>query len=78
MESRERLHVHPSPKGLRSISTTDTPCLESIVRNRRLFEKVQALKTDDRALEEAARRTLGVVRDNEIVYMFDSPSGDPH
>jgi cell division protein FtsB len=43
------------------------------VRNRQLFEDVQALKTDDRALEEVARRTLGVVREDEIVYVFESP-----
>ena len=47
---------------------------DRIVRNRQLFERVEALRTDDRALEEVARTALGVVREDEIVYVF-GPDG---
>ena len=56
-----------------TLANRSTQAYQSIVRNRQLFEDVQALKTDDRALEEVARRTLGVVREDEIVYVFESP-----
>ncbi len=47
-----------------------------IVRNSDLREQVDALRTDDRALEEVARSTLGVVRDDEIVYVFPASADD--
>jgi cell division protein FtsB len=58
-----------------TLAARSTQAYDSIVRNRRLFERVQALRTNDRALEETARKTLGVVRDNEIVYVFEPPDG---
>lgn len=41
-----------------------------IVRNRELAEEIAALETDDRLLEEMARRRLGVVGRDEVVVVF--------
>jgi len=46
---------------------------ERIARNRTLLEELQGLRTDNKALEKAARTTLGVVNDNEIVVVFRDP-----
>jgi cell division protein FtsB len=44
-------------------------------RNRRLREAIARLKTDDVYLEGLARRQLGFVRRNELVYRFRRPGG---
>lgn len=36
-----------------------------------LRRKVQGLRTDDRALEKAARNELGMAREDEVVVIFD-------
>ena len=46
-----------------------------ITRNRALDERLQGLRTDQRMVEEAARSTLGVVHDDEIVLVFTHPRG---
>ena len=46
-----------------------------IARNRALDEKLLGLRTDQRMVEEAARSTLGVVHDDEIVLVFTHPRG---
>jgi cell division protein FtsB len=46
-----------------------------IVRNRDLAAKIDAVRTDDRLLEELARARLGVVGRDEIVFVF--PADDP-
>lgn len=46
---------------------------ERIARNRAMLERVRELRTDQKALEEAARTTLGVVNENEIVIVFRDP-----
>ena len=47
---------------------------DRIVRNARLRDELAGLRSDRRSLEEVARTTLGVVHDNEIVYVFPSSS----
>ncbi len=44
-------------------------------RNRRLAERLERLRTDPHALEEAARSTLGVVGEDEIVLVFPDRRG---
>ena len=42
--------------------------------NQKLREEVRRLQTDKRYIEEIARRELGMVKEGEIIYQFDSPS----
>jgi cell division protein FtsB len=44
--------------------------------NARLREQITRLKTDDLYLEGLARRQLGLVRPNEVVYRFHTPRAD--
>ena len=37
-----------------------------------LRAKVNAIGSDDRALEKAARNELGLARENELVFIFDN------
>jgi len=39
-------------------------------RNQRLRREIERLRNDDLYLEELARRQLGLVRPNELVYRF--------
>jgi len=42
--------------------------------NQTLREEVKRLQTDRRYIEEIARRELGMVKEGEIIYQFDTPS----
>jgi len=42
--------------------------------NRRLREEVRRLQHERRYIEEIARKELGMVKEGEIIYQFDSPS----
>ncbi|ORJ63054.1 FtsB family cell division protein [Geothermobacter hydrogeniphilus] len=42
--------------------------------NRRLRQEIEALKNDRRTIEDLARRKLGMVRPDELVYQFP-PTG---
>ena len=42
--------------------------------NQKLREEVKRLRTDKRYIEEIARRELGMVKEGEIIYQFDTPS----
>ena len=42
--------------------------------NRKLREEVKHLQTDRRYIEEIARKELGMVKEGEIIYQFDTPS----
>ena len=44
-------------------------------QNRRLRDAIARLQTDDVYLEGLARRQLGLVRPNELVYRFRRPGG---
>lgn len=39
--------------------------------NRKLREEVKRLQTDKRYIEEIARKELGLVKEDEILYQFD-------
>ncbi len=39
--------------------------------NRKLREEVKRLQTDKRYIEEIARKELGLVKEDEIIYQFD-------
>jgi cell division protein FtsB len=42
--------------------------------NLKLKEEVKRLRSDKRYLEEIARKELGMVKEGEIIYRFDTPS----
>ncbi|MGZ3605139.1 MAG: FtsB family cell division protein, partial [Thermodesulfobacteriota bacterium] len=42
--------------------------------NQKLREEVKRLQTDRRYIEEIARKELGMVKEGEIIYQFDTPS----
>ena len=48
-----------------------------IEQNTALREEVKRLTTDDRFLEALARRELGLVRSDEVVYRFHRPPKPP-
>jgi len=41
--------------------------------NRKLREEVTRLQREKRYIEEIARRELGMVKEGEVIYQFDSP-----
>lgn len=62
--------------GLRTTLTERShEAYQRIVRNRQLSEEISALRSDDRTLEEIARTRLGVVGQDEVVFVF--PEEDP-
>ena len=44
--------------------------------NQRLLDEIHRLKTDPSYVESVARKELGLVKDNEIIYRFDRRQGD--
>ena len=42
--------------------------------NQKLKEEVKRLQNDKRYIEEIARKELGMVKEGEIIYRFDTPS----
>jgi cell division protein FtsB/cell division protein DivIC len=42
--------------------------------NQKLREEVKRLQRDRRYIEEIARKELGLVKEGEIIYQFDTPS----
>jgi len=40
--------------------------------NRRLREEMKRLQNEKRYIEEIARKELGLVKEGEIIYQFDS------
>ena len=42
--------------------------------NQKLREEVKRLQSDKRYIEEIARKELGMVKEEEIIYQFDIPS----
>jgi cell division protein FtsB/cell division protein DivIC len=42
--------------------------------NQKLQEEVKRLQSDKRYIEEIARKELGMVKEGEIIYRFDTPS----
>jgi cell division protein FtsB len=42
--------------------------------NRRLREEVKRLQYEKRYIEEIARKELGMVKEGEVIYQFESPN----
>jgi cell division protein FtsB/cell division protein DivIC len=42
--------------------------------NRKLREEVKRLQYEKRYIEEIARKELGMVKEGEVIYQFDSPN----
>jgi cell division protein FtsL len=42
--------------------------------NQKLREEVKRLQRDKRYIEEIARKELGMVKEGEVIYQFDTPS----
>jgi len=42
--------------------------------NQRLKEEIKRLQSDKRYIEEIARKELGMVKEGEIIYQFDTSS----
>ena len=45
--------------------------------NRKLKEEVRRLQYEKRYIEEIARKELGLAKEGEIIYQFDSPVDSP-
>lgn len=45
--------------------------------NQALIEEIERLNTDDTYLESVARKELGLVRDDEILYRFSTEEKSP-
>jgi cell division protein FtsB/cell division protein DivIC len=43
--------------------------------NRKLREEVKRLQYEKRYIEEIARKELGMVKEGEVIYQFESPNG---
>jgi len=63
-----------SPSGLpgyrkqnRQVKELEEKVLKLRIENQKLYEMIQALKTDPKAQEKLVRRELGWVRENEII-----------
>ncbi len=56
-------------------------CLDRIHRlaaeNEGLFEEIERLRTDMNYLESVARRELNFIKENEVIYRFESPGKAP-
>jgi cell division protein FtsB len=44
--------------------------------NQKLREEVRRLQHEKRYIEEIARKELGMVKEGEIIYQFDSPNDE--
>jgi cell division protein FtsB/cell division protein DivIC len=44
--------------------------------NRKLKEEVRRLQTERKYIEEIARKELGMVKEGEIIYQFDTTGQD--
>jgi cell division protein FtsL len=42
--------------------------------NKKLREEVSRLRSEKRYIEEIARKELGMVKEGEVIYQFDSPN----
>jgi cell division protein FtsB len=66
-------------RGIRTESRESTVRVQELAELTQLLtERVEALETDDRALEFIARENFGMIREGEILYRFaDSGEEDP-
>jgi len=64
------LHLLRLQKELVRIKETNKNIEEE---NRKLREQVKRLQNEKQYIEEIARKELGMVKEGEILYQFDSP-----
>jgi cell division protein FtsL len=64
------LHLVRLQKDLARIKETNKKIDEE---NRKLQEEVRRLQNEKRYIEEIARKELGMAKEGEIIYQFDSP-----
>jgi cell division protein FtsB len=64
-------HLLRLEKELARIKEANTKVEEE---NRRLREEVSRLQHEKRYIEEIARKELGMVKEGEIIYLFDLPA----
>jgi cell division protein FtsB/cell division protein DivIC len=67
------LHLLRLQKELARIKETNVKIEEE---NRRLREEVSRLQHDKRYIEEIARKELGMVKEGEVIYQFDTPKAE--
>jgi len=65
------LHLFGLQKELARIKEKNSRLEEE---NQKLKEEVKRLQSDKRYIEEIARKELGMVKEGEIIYQFDTPS----
>ena len=63
------LHLLRLEKELTRIREANTKIEEE---NRKLKDEVRRLQSEKRYIEEIARRELGMIKEGEIIYQFDS------
>ena len=66
------LHRLRLQKELDRIKEANTKMVEE---NQKLKEEVKRLQTDKKYIEEIARKELGMVKQGEIIYRFDTTGG---
>ncbi|OGP92908.1 MAG: hypothetical protein A2156_10135 [Deltaproteobacteria bacterium RBG_16_48_10] len=67
------LHLFRLQKELTRIKEDNHKIAEE---NRKLREEVKRLQYEKRYIEEIARKELGMVKEGEILYLFDPPKND--
>jgi cell division protein FtsB len=65
------LHLLRVQKELARIKQTNAKIEEE---NRRLREEVSRLQHEKRYIEEIARKELGMVKEGEVIYQFETPN----
>jgi len=65
------LHLLRLQKELARIKDTNMKMEEE---NQRLREEVRRLQHEKRYIEEIARKELGMVKEGELIYLFDLPT----
>ncbi len=66
------LHLFRLQRDLAKIKATNLKLAEE---NEKLREEIRRLQQEKRYLEEIARKELGLVREGELLYLFDLPDG---
>ena len=67
------LHLFRLQKELARIKETNVKIEEE---NRRLREEVSRLQHEKRYIEEIARKELGMVKEGEVIYQFETPNNE--
>ncbi len=66
-------HLHRLQKELARIEEANKKMEEE---NQKLREEVKRLQNEKQYIEEIARKELGMVKEGELIYLFDPPSAE--